>query len=71
MTIQEKFSNAGQSQVFKFFDSLSDEEKKSLLAQLEQVDLGELNTLLDELVFKTQTAESGIDFAMAVFHIRT
>lgn len=63
MTIQEKFSNAGQSQVFKFFDSLSDEEKKSLLAQLEQVDLGELNTLLDELVFKTQTAESGIDFA--------
>ena len=63
MTIQEKFSNAGQSQVFKFFDSLSEEEKKSLLAQLEQVDLGELNTLLDELVFKTQTAESGIDFA--------
>ena len=63
MTIQENFSNAGQSQVFKFFDSLSEEEKKNLLAQLEQVDLGELNTLLDELVFKTQTAESGIDFS--------
>ena len=58
MDLREKFAKAGQEGVFKYFDGLDDESKKSLLAQLEQVDLDELDRLLKELVFKTDKAES-------------
>ena len=63
MTIREKFEAAGQGGVFRFFDSLDDGAKNALLGQLEQVDLGELDSLLKELVFKTAPAEAGIDFS--------
>lgn len=63
MTIREKFEAAGQGGVFRFFDSLDDGAKNTLLGQLEQVDLGELDSLLKELVFKTAPAEAGIDFS--------
>ncbi len=63
MDLREKFAKAGQEGVFKYFDGLDDESKKSLLAQLEQVDLDELDRLLKELVFKTDKAESGVDFS--------
>lgn len=49
--IFESFKNAGQEGVFRFYDELSDCEKKSLLTQLEQVDLDELAALNKELVF--------------------
>lgn len=62
MTLQEKFNAAGQGEVFKYFDSLDEASKKALLAQLEQVDLDELNSLLNELVFKTTSAPATIDF---------
>ena len=56
MDLREKFAKAGQEGVFKYFDGLDDESKKSLLAQLEQVDLDELDSLLKELFFKTDKA---------------
>ncbi len=50
----KKFEAAGQAQVFRFFDELSDTEKSSLCAQLESIDLAELAELNETLVFKKQ-----------------
>lgn len=62
MDIRKKFEAAGQGHVFKFFDSLTAEAQSRLLAQLEQVDLSEVDALNKELVFSgAQTA--AIDFA--------
>ena len=60
-TLKQKFIDAGQAHVFKYFDSLTDEEKSALLAQLEQVDLDELKSLNDELLF-SKTESTAIDF---------
>ncbi len=62
MIIRENFEKAGQGHVFKFFDSLNESEKNSLLAQLEQVDLEELERLNAELVFKNASAQP-MDFS--------
>ena len=56
-TLKQKFIDAGQAHVFKYFDSFTDEEKSALLAQLEQVDLDELKSLNDELLFSKQNQQ--------------
>ena len=61
-TLKQKFIDAGQAHVFKYFDSLTDEEKSALLAQLEQVDLDELKSLNNELLF-SKTESTAIDFS--------
>lgn len=60
--IKQKFANAGQGHVFRFFDELSDEEKNSLVEQLKLIDLDELKNLNEELVFSKQQAAS-VDFS--------
>ncbi len=57
-----KFEQAGQGHVFKYFDSLSKNEQNALLAQLEMVDLDELDHLNKTLVFAENT-DAGIDFS--------
>lgn len=60
--LRKSFEDAGQGHVFKYFDSLDAESKATLLAQLEMVDLDELDRLNKTLVF-AQNAKAGIDFA--------
>ncbi len=59
--LKQKFEQAGQAHVFKFFDELDDAQKKALVEQLEMVDLQELDYLNKALVFAENT-EAGIDF---------
>ncbi|MBO5255775.1 MAG: UDPGP type 1 family protein [Opitutales bacterium] len=59
--LKQKFEQAGQGHVFKFFDELDDSQKKALIEQLEMVDLQELDYLNKTLVFAENT-EAGIDF---------
>ena len=63
MQLQEKFQAAGQGGVFKYFAELDEQSQNALVAQLEQVDLAELDKLLNTLVFKAGTNEDTIDFA--------
>jgi len=45
-----RFEQAGQGQVFKYFDELTAEHQRTLLAQAESIDLAELQELIDTLV---------------------
>lgn len=45
MDLKKNFENAGQAHVFKYFDELDQNQKDALIAQLEQVDLAELDSL--------------------------
>lgn len=60
--LKNKFEAAGQGHVFKYFDKLSEGEKSALLAQLELVDLAELDELNKELVF-AEAKGAAIDFS--------
>ncbi|MFO8028003.1 MAG: UDPGP type 1 family protein [Opitutales bacterium] len=44
------FKEAGQGQVFQFFDQLDDAGKEKLLAQASTIDLGEISALVEEHV---------------------
>jgi UDP-N-acetylglucosamine/UDP-N-acetylgalactosamine diphosphorylase len=44
------FQKAGQGQVFRYFDRLSEEGKRSLLAEAEEIDLAEIDRLVRTLV---------------------
>jgi hypothetical protein len=57
----EKFQRAGQDQVFAFFDQLSPEERRQLLDQAAEIDLGEIERLSRTLLAKDATA--GVDLA--------
>jgi len=46
----ESFKQAGQGQVFQFFDDLDAAAQASLIAQAETIDLGEVNALVEEHV---------------------
>ena len=59
--LKQKFEQAGQAHVFKFFDELSAEEQNALVKQLKMIDLQELDRLNQSLVFAENT-EIGIDF---------
>ncbi len=60
--LKQKFEQAGQAHVFKFFDELSSEQQNALVEQLKMIDLQELDRLNQTLVFAENT-ETGIDFA--------
>ncbi|MEC8614867.1 MAG: UDPGP type 1 family protein, partial [Verrucomicrobiota bacterium] len=49
-TLIDSFNQAGQGQVFKFFDELDETMQAALLAQAETIDLGEVNELVEEHV---------------------
>ena len=59
--IRENFEARGQGHVFKYFDALSGAEKASLLAQLEMVDLDELDRLEKTLLFGGSSG-AAVDF---------
>lgn len=46
-TTLEKFRAAGQEQVFQFWDSLSEDQRKDLLEQADSIDLEELQELVE------------------------
>src|SRR5437868_12827373 len=46
----EKFRQAGQGQVFAFYDQLSHEEQRHLLAEAAEIDLGEIDRLTRTLL---------------------
>lgn len=51
-----QFEEAGQGQVFRFFDQLDDSGKDKLLGQASTIDLGELSTLVQEHVLSDSYA---------------
>ncbi|MEM0965613.1 MAG: UDPGP type 1 family protein [Verrucomicrobiota bacterium] len=59
-TLKEEFERAGQGQVFRFWDGLSEEQKEGLVSQLEAVDLDEIQRLVDTLVLGD--GEASTDF---------
>ena len=58
----EKFKQAKQEHVFRFFDTLGEAQKAALIGQLEMVDLRELDELNQKLVLSGDGGEA-IDFA--------
>ncbi len=60
-SIRKAFEEAGQGQVFRFWDELDAESQEQLLAQAANIDLGELSTLVAEHI--TGSSESGIELA--------
>src|SRR5687768_7157304 len=57
----EKFENAGQGQVFAFFDQCSPDEQKRLLEDAREIDLAEIARLSRTLLAKN--AAAGVDLA--------
>ena len=57
----DTFNNAGQGQVFAFFEKLDPEAQKRLLAEASEIDLGEVDRLNQNLVFGKGAA--GIDLS--------
>lgn len=49
-SVIERFRNAGQGQVFAFFDQLAPERQQALLAQAKEIDLAEIDRLNRTLV---------------------
>ena len=60
-SIRKAFEEAGQGQVFRFWDELDAESREQLLAQAANIDLGELSTLVAEHI--TGSSECGIELA--------
>ncbi|MEC5126385.1 UDPGP type 1 family protein [Verrucomicrobiales bacterium BCK34] len=56
--IIQLFKDRGQGHVFTFFDDLSADEQAGLIAEAEQIDLDEIETLVRELI---QTRSAGND----------
>ncbi|MDF1740683.1 MAG: UDPGP type 1 family protein [Verrucomicrobiales bacterium] len=56
--IIQLFKDRGQGHVFTFFDDLSADEQAGLIAEAEQIDLDEIETLVSELI---QTKSAGND----------
>lgn len=52
----EKFQQAGQGHLFAFFDRLSPDEQRRLLAEAEEIDLGEIDRLTRTLLSKDAAA---------------
>lgn len=57
-TLKEAYNQAGQGQVFRFFDRLNEVSRKRLLEQASEVNLKELERLLQELVLNETKSES-------------
>ncbi len=63
MDLLERFEQAGQGHVFKFFDKLDKSGQSELVKQLEQVDLPLLGRLNNELVFRAPGETPSRDFS--------
>ncbi|HTQ31633.1 MAG TPA: UDPGP type 1 family protein [Opitutaceae bacterium] len=59
--IIEKFQQAGQGQVFAFFDRLAAAEQEALLAEAAEIDLGELARLAGALLAKNAALTVNLD----------
>ncbi|MBL4575210.1 MAG: UTP--glucose-1-phosphate uridylyltransferase, partial [Opitutaceae bacterium] len=59
--IIESFQNAGQGQVFRFWNELSPEGKLELSRQASEIDLGEISRLTDTLL--KETGSSALDLS--------
>jgi UDP-N-acetylglucosamine/UDP-N-acetylgalactosamine diphosphorylase len=57
--IVETFRQAGQGQVFAFYDRLDEAGRRQLLEQAQEIDLGEVDRLVRSLV--TGSAQAGVD----------
>lgn len=55
-----KFNDAGQGQVFEFYENLSADEKSALITQAETIDLTEIASLSKELL--SGASDIGVDF---------
>lgn len=59
--LMKSFADAGQGQVFEFFDELDSDGQQALLAQAETIDLSEVEELVEEHVFGGQHASLDLD----------
>ncbi|KAL8393116.1 hypothetical protein RB595_003057 [Gaeumannomyces hyphopodioides] len=57
--LREKYTKAGQDQVFNFYDSLSADEKAALFQQLSQIDPDHINKITDRALNPPQTDDAG------------
>ena len=57
----EKFQNAGQGQVFAFFDQCSPDEQKQLLEDAREIDLEEIARLTRTLLSKNAAATMNLE----------
>ena len=57
--LREKYTKAGQDQVFTFYDSLSADEKAALFQQLSQIDPDHINKITDRALNPAQTDDAG------------
>ncbi|WPJ94483.1 UDPGP type 1 family protein [Coraliomargarita algicola] len=57
----ESFKQAGQGQVFQFFDDLDADLQASLIAQAETIDLAEVNSLVEEHVKGAHDSSLNLD----------
>src|SRR5690625_1930410 len=57
-TLRKAFKNAGQDQVFRFWEKLSPEEQQNLIADAREIDLQEIQ----ELTLRKQATSSNNDF---------
>lgn len=62
MDKKQYFESRGQSQVFRFWEALAEEEKAQLLAQADEIDLDEVDRLVETLV-KVEGDEDAVDFS--------
>jgi len=60
-TLIESFKQAGQGQVFQFFDELDAATQAQLVAQAEMIDLSEVRALVDEHVKRAHDSSLNLD----------
>lgn len=56
--IRVRYQEAGQGQVFRFFDRLTPAQQDELLREASGIDLSEIARLVDELVLQPETAQA-------------
>ncbi len=66
-TVRAAAAAAGQSQVFRFWDGLNEESRAKLLAQLEELDWNELDSLAKEYVLRRPETAIPADLQPAPF----
>lgn len=62
MDKKQLFASRGQSQVFRFWETLSEKEQANLISQADEIDLDELDMLVSTLV-KAEGAHKSVDFS--------
>ncbi|KAJ1933651.1 UDP-N-acetylglucosamine pyrophosphorylase, partial [Linderina macrospora] len=59
--LKQRYTNAGQSHVFKFFDDLSDEEATALFTQLSNIDVERCNQFFDKTVRNPEPMSDSVE----------